>query len=520
MGTPHKRIKSNFLFYAQKSFKVLLCLVLTMTLFFDTTTISFASQVLGLKGSAAAQSEGSASEGARGASEPVSDKTSSQTPAAPETLVPQVPPAAPLVNSPLVNSPQGSADSIPSSDQSPDSTPTPDPAPAPAVKALNGTVDVFVAFDAEPVPVTLQLQSKTRTWNAASETWGDWDDAWSDATGIKNSRITLDAATIKAHAALTAAPKVETTATVNEETTLNLGVADEASTAEPTPVYTFKEVPVQTITAPAQGETATYEKQMCYRVMESSIDGGAVVYEETFNETDHARHGTVAAHDTASKTAYTVKLFDEAALTPAAMSDQSDIAALAVGVKVENTVVRAKEEAAPEQTAPAPAPESAAPLAPLAGLRKVPLIEYPYRATVQNTSFNINNDQGDYTYRLTGLAVGAGQEYAVTVYNADETVKTAKKPLVESDTIAVPSNGKFIIETNVASHPITVTLSSSPAPADASCMPSSKVATVTPAAPSSGVKTTFVVQRPAAQKTLVKNWNDNNNALGKRPTAT
>ncbi|MEG2557942.1 MAG: hypothetical protein RSA14_05815, partial [Raoultibacter sp.] len=69
MMDPRKRISPEFVFGVQKSFKVILCLVLTMTLFFDTTTLSMASEVLGLR-QETAQSGGFGADSAADASLP------------------------------------------------------------------------------------------------------------------------------------------------------------------------------------------------------------------------------------------------------------------------------------------------------------------------------------------------------------------------------------------------------------------------------------------------------------------
>lgn len=114
---------------------------------------------------------------------------------------------------------------------------------------LTGALQVFVTFEGEdfaPVAVELQLQSQTRKWNSAATAWEAWSEEWV-AVG--------DAVLVDAQ-------------------------ANERARATASAAYQFKNLPVQTVVLPGEGQDVgvQLQDQRRYRVIETKVDGKVVEY--------------------------------------------------------------------------------------------------------------------------------------------------------------------------------------------------------------------------------------------------
>ncbi|MEG0096674.1 MAG: hypothetical protein RR671_04235, partial [Raoultibacter sp.] len=519
MMDPRKRISPEFVFGVQKSFKVILCLVLTMTLFFDTTTLSMASEVLGLR-QETAQSGGFGADSAADASLPAAvegEAAAPGTPASPEVPAGDKPvdgqgdtsePLAPTPDSakPHTEAPEGPQG--PLSDVKPEanseakpaeipaaSVETPTVKPDPALKDLSGSLEVLVTFDTVSATdaVALQLQCATRTWNADTKSWNAWGDRWTD----RGAPVILNAETIKAHAggvpgtnafARTGAQPVKPT----PATMIKPAIMPEISPIDPTPAYTFNNLPVQTVTKPHDATTQpAFETQTRYRVIEASIGNDAVVYESDINTTSKPQYrGTIEAvaaveaapvegeveagfapgvdqpkaESTPAQRGYVVVVANGQGLTCDAMATVDDSAALTQKATIRNDEIFPAGSVAPPQV------KATEPTVNVFGT---------HAYTVTTKTFN---NPGRYRYTLNADA-------KVTI-DGKENTYAAGTPLelnipegTDDETIAITAD--------VSS--LEVTLVVNPNPDAASVMPAAKKATLTA---STKTTATFVVQRP------------------------
>lgn len=320
---------------------------------------------------------------------------------------------------------------------------------------LIGALQVFVTFEGEdfaPVAVELQLQSQTRKWNSAATAWEAWSEEWV-AVG---------------DAVLVDAP------------------ANERARATASAAYQFKNLPVQTVVLPGEGQDVgvQLQDQRRYRVIETKVDGKVVEYAK--HPVDNLLTGEVHAAQADSSARASVVLGAAASLVP----QNED------GVLLGEAQLALAQTTVKNMLVPGVGSFTAAPAA----------LSAAGSYTVFSKSFN--ND-GTCTYTLDKTAW-------VTVYDAQGAIASGPSA---TNQVVVPTNGSFTVDPNHAGNVLTgnltVTLGTYPNAADpsVSVMPASKSATLS----ASQLSATFVTQRPVPHLALQKGWNDNANERGVRP---
>ncbi|MFZ2756043.1 MAG: SpaA isopeptide-forming pilin-related protein, partial [Atopobiaceae bacterium] len=205
---------------------------------------------------------------------------------------------------------------------------------APKHEALTADLPVKLGFSldgasSDPVAVTLQLQSRTASWDATNSAWGDYGE-WADVDGAK-AELSAD----------------------------DLAVVKDADSQ-----YTFKDLSIQTVT-----DAGAYEGRTQYRVVEAKVDGATLDYDSTADDGTMTYKASVSkdATDTtaASSVDYVVTVSKDAALL-AETSDGTDAAKLAETDGFEGASIATAgttEKTAEAQTTPAAAPMMLAPMA-------------------------------------------------------------------------------------------------------------------------------------------------------------
>jgi len=234
-----------------------------------------------------------------------------------------------------------------------------------AHEAVRGNLSVKLSFtldsvEVNPVSVSLQLQSRTASWDASSGEWSTYGD-WADAS----------------------AEKVDLSAEV---------IAD-AIKANPDAAYTFEDLALQSVT-----DEGVYDTRTQYRVIETKIDGADLVYKDT-DEAGMMVYTATSDLTDAGTMDYTATVSEDASLS---IDDQTETAKLE-----SHTITNVETTKASETTA--------VPSTMLAPTLVAPQVTQSFSFT--NTVYNYGaNDVTTYTATLA--------DGAATFTNATQVSKT------------------------------------------------------------------------------------------------